>query len=129
MRNVSSFIFFFILLTFFSYADVNPNNNEQIIQKTKTLYLQLMNFKDKSDFHAFGFGAGGPYNKWLEEIEKLESNPNANLLLLREGLVVGDLKMLGLEYVNSKGKETEYTRFIVPEIKKALRIEKSEKGN
>lgn len=121
MRNVSFFVFLFILLTTFSYADVNSNNKEQIIQEAKALYLQLVSFKDKSDFHAFGFGAGGPYSYWMKEIEKLEANPNANLLL-EEGLVVGDLKMLGLEYMNSKGKKTEYTRFIVPEIKRALRI-------
>jgi len=106
MRNVSFFVFLFILLTTFSYADVKSNNKEQIIQEARDLYFQLVVFKDKSDFHAFGFGAGGPYNNWMKEIEKLESNPNANLLL-EEGLVVGDLKMLGLEYMNSKGKETE----------------------
>lgn len=97
------------------------SNKEEIIQKTKNLYLELIKFKDNPDFHVFGFAIGGPYNDWLKKVELLEQAPNSNSLL-EEGLVVGDLKMLGLEYMKSKGKKTEYTRFIVPVIKKALRI-------
>lgn len=120
MRKLSILLFvsLFILLAIFSYAD---NHKQRIIQKSKSLYLQLKDFKDKSDFHIMGFGVGGPYNNWMIKIEELEKDPNANLLM-EEGVVVGDLKMLGLEYMKSKGKETEYTQFIVPEIERALKI-------
>ena len=121
MKKVSILFFVFFLMSLTSPSGADNNSKQQIIQKTKALYLELIDFKTKSDFHAYGFGAGGPYHDWLKEVEKLEKDPKADLLM-EEGIVVGDLKMLGFEYMKSKGKETEYTRFIVPEIKKALNI-------
>ena len=109
-----------MLLSTSSNAD--DGNQQSIIQKTKSLYLEMIDFKDKSDFHTYGFGAGGPYHAWMEKVEKLEKDPNAKLLI-ENGMVVGDLKMLGFEYMRSKGKETDYTQFIIPEIKKALHIQ------
>jgi hypothetical protein len=90
---------------------------QEIISKTKNLYLELIEFKGDDEFHRVGFGACCKYNNWLQKVEKLQNDPNAKLLL-QEGVTVGDLQMLGLEYMRSKGKETEYSTFINKELKK-----------
>lgn len=121
MKKLSILLVVCFLMSIASLSGAENNSKQQIIEKTKGLYIELLDFKTKSDFHTYGFGAGGPYHDWLKEVEILEKNHKANLLM-EEGIVVGDLKMLGLEYMKSKGKETEYTRVIVPEIKAALNL-------
>lgn len=68
-----------------------------------------MEFKDEEDFKKSGFAENGPYYAWFKEVEKLENNADSKLLL-QKGVVAGELKSLGMEYVNSKGQETEVTR-------------------
>jgi hypothetical protein len=74
----------------------------------KSLYEELISFKNKSDFRKFGFAVGGPYNEWLLRVQKIKNNPDSKLLL-QKGIVIGDLEQLGLAYVSSKGKETDVT--------------------
>lgn len=87
----------------------NTEKIERIFGQFKALYNELIEFKGKEDFKKYGFGEGGPYNKWLKEVEKLENNPDSKLLL-QKGVVAGELKSLGMEYVSSKGQETEVTK-------------------
>jgi hypothetical protein len=87
----------------------NAEKTEIIFEQFKFLYDRLIEFKGKDDFKKFGLGEGGPYNKWLKEVEQLENNPDSKLLLQR-GVVAGELKSLGMEYVRSNGKETSLTR-------------------
>lgn len=42
------------------------------------------------------------------------------MLLLTEGFVVGDLEMLGLEYMGSEGQETEYSEYAKEKIEYGL---------
>ena len=65
-----------------------------------TLYKELLAFKGKKDFHAQGFGAGGPYSSWLVRVNAA-------------GL--GDLRQMGMDYMRSKGQETEYTLYVKKE--------------
>lgn len=90
-----------------------------IFKETKSLYLELMNFKNSSGFKNYGFMPGYKYHSWLKKVEKYENYPEAKNLL-NKGIVLGELKMLGLEYVSSKGKETEFTRITRQNFKKAL---------
>jgi len=85
--------------------------DKQLFEEFKTLYYELLNFKDNEDFKKNGFGAGGSYNKWLKNVEKLKNNPESKSLL-RKGVIIGDLEKLGFEYLKSKGKETETTKHI-----------------
>ncbi len=83
---------------------------------------RLLEFKDATNFKTVGFGLGGPYNQWLKDIERLwDAQPTgANHpipLLLRAA--PGDLLTLGLAYMNTN-TETDYTRFIVPELKDTI---------
>lgn len=92
---------------------------EKIFEKFKSLYNELQNFKGNADFIEFGFGAGGPYSKWLKNIEKFKNTPDSKLLL-KKGVVAGELEQLGFEYVSSKGKETEVTIFFNKTFKEAI---------
>lgn len=82
---------------------------EKLTKEFESLYNELLSFKNKADFREFGFGTGGPYNKWLKNVENLKNNPDSKLLL-KKGLLFGDLEQLGIAYVNSKGKETDFTK-------------------
>ena len=97
----------------------NSEKTEKLFQEFKTLYNELLVFKDNPDFIKFGFGAGGPYNKWLLSVKRLKVNPDSKLLL-KKGIVPGELEQLGLEYVNSKGEETETTIFFNKAFKNAI---------
>lgn len=88
----------------------NTARTEAIFKEFQTLYSELLAFKDKDDFKAYGFGKGGPYNEWLGKVESLKKNPDAKLLLSK-GVVAGELEQLGLAYATSKGQETESTSF------------------
>lgn len=83
---------------------------------------RLLEFKDKQDFKTYGFGGGGPYHKWLTDVEALrDSQPKGPghpvPLVLRAA--PGDLIMLAMEYMQ-KGRETDYTRRILPELKQTI---------
>jgi hypothetical protein len=84
---------------------------ERLFKEFESLYNELIGFKDKADFKEFGFGEGGPYNKWLKNVEALGSKPDSKLLASHHGVLVGELETLGLEYVSSHGKETDVTKF------------------
>lgn len=106
---------------------------EKVFGKFKDLYNELLEIKGKSDFKKYGFGLGGPYNKWLQEVQNFENNPDSDLLL-KKGVLIGELEQLGLTYASSKGQETEVTksfnkifsRAISPEI--TAKVE-TESGN
>jgi hypothetical protein len=89
----------------------NTEKIERIFGEFKTLYSELMEFKDKSDFKKNGFGQGGQYHKWLTKVKDLKENTDSKLLL-QKGVVAGDLEQLGLAYASSKGKETEVTKSV-----------------
>lgn len=90
-------------------------------QEAKELFESLMTFKDKSDFHVYGFGGKYKYNKWLKKVEQLKSMPNPDFLL-KYGFSIGDIEMLGLEYMKSEGKETEFSLWAKERINKGLNM-------
>lgn len=82
---------------------------EKIFGEFKTLYSELLDFKDNSDFKNYGFGQGGPYHEWLTKVKNLKDNPDSKLLLQKK-VLAEELEQLGFAYVSSKGKETEVTK-------------------
>ncbi|MEY3085583.1 MAG: hypothetical protein RL037_1763 [Bacteroidota bacterium] len=104
-----------------SIKEMNPEEKNETTEKLKTefkkLYKELIKFKKEKDFHELGFGVGSPYKKWFDEVDLLSNNPNCKLLL-KFGVLPGELKTLGTEYLQSRGRETEYTTFINSEIKR-----------
>ncbi len=104
----------------------DTERTEKLFQEFKTLYNELLTFKDQADFKEFGLGAGGPHSKWLKNVKKLKSNPDSKLLL-KKGVVAGELEQLGFEYVSSKGKETEATKFFNKAFSDAISPIKVEK--
>jgi hypothetical protein len=78
------------------------------MQFLQTKYDSLNEFKDSKQFAEWGFAAIGPFGPWLKDVEakkagKFESPDVA--------FAVAHLLTLGLEYKDSKGKETDYSRF------------------
>jgi hypothetical protein len=100
-------------------TEQEANRLKEIKDKIQKLLNDLLSFKDKTDFHKYGFGIEYKYNKWLKEVETLKNTPEEKLLLQR-GVVPGDLEMLGLEYLNSKGSETEYSLWAKKTIRDGL---------
>jgi hypothetical protein len=88
-------------------------------EEVRRLYNSLLSFKDNQDFHAYGFGIGYKYNKWLIDVEKLEDQSRQNELFFPD-FSVGDLKLLGFEYLKTKGRESDYTRWVRSRIASVL---------
>lgn len=82
---------------------------EMVFAEFKSLYKELRTFKSTADFKTNGFGAGGSNGAWLEKVKGLKANPDSKLLL-KKGIVAGELEQLGLAYVGSKGQETDVTK-------------------
>jgi hypothetical protein len=103
---------------------LNPQEEKVIYNKLlneyKTLYLELMDFKIKKDFHSQGFGIGSQYKKWWDRVQLLTNEPEIKLLV-KKGIIPGELQTLGNEYLQSQGKETEYSTFINSEIKRIIK--------
>ena len=78
---------------------------------------ELDSFKSNPAFHRFGFGAGGPFHSWLKTVESRQDDSSFSL---HERVAVGDLQMLGLEYVTTKGCENNYTRYARQSIRQVI---------
>ncbi len=104
-----------------SIKELSPEEKSKETEKLKTefkkLYKELLKFKKEKDFHELGFGIGSPYKKWFDDVDLLSNDPNCKFLL-KFGVLPGELHTLGIEYLKSKGKETEYSTFINSEIKR-----------
>lgn len=79
--------------------------------RLKALYEELQGFKNDPEFHEGGFGNCCKFKAWLKEVEKLDDEDTMHFLI-EVGFVPGDLRMLGMEYMKSGGRTTEYTEFM-----------------
>jgi hypothetical protein len=76
------------------------------------LYRDLLAFRSRPDFAEFGFGRGGPYYLWLKAAETVadrDGKAGARRMLEQHDCCLGELVQLGMEYAESRGKETPYT--------------------
>ncbi len=100
-----------------------PDNTDpklsDLKEEVRRLYNSLLSFKDDQYFHAYGFGIGYKYNQWLIDVEKLEDKSRQNELFFSD-FSVGDLKGLGLEYLKTKGRESDYTKWARSRIERGL---------
>lgn len=83
----------------------------------KKMLAELDLLRSTKSFREWGFSLKGPHNKWLKTVEAKREEKEFSL---RERIAVGDLEMLGLNYLSSKGKETELTRYSRSQIEEAL---------
>lgn len=103
----------------------DESTKKAIDQLKKDVCVQLerlLAFKRNPDFKKYGFGRGGPYHKWLTDVEALrDAQPKGfkHPIPLALRAARGELMMLGMEYMQ-KQKETEYTREILPELKATI---------
>lgn len=81
----------------------------QAFEQFELLYKELIEFKDDSNFKKYGFGKGGKNNEWLNKVRDFKNNPDSKLLL-KKGVLIGELEQLGMAYANSNGKETDVTK-------------------
>lgn len=102
-----------------SQEPVKTEKIEKMFSKFKSLYNELLEFKDNEDFRKFGFGEGGPYRSWLDQVEQLERDPDSKLLA-RKGVLATELKSLGKEYVTTKGEESEIAEHFNEAFSKAI---------
>ena len=87
------------------------SDGESLHKELCALHTELQSFKSGNDFREFGFGRGGKYYSWLEKVRAL-INDERNLCCARNfHCVAGDLETLGREYVQTSGKENEYTKY------------------
>lgn len=100
----------------------NTGDIKNVLLEITSLFDDLQNFKDEKTFHEYGFGLAGPYRWWFERVDELNNSPHAKEILLNYGFAIGDLQMLGLEYVKSRGAETEYSMWTKNRILDGIRL-------
>ena len=116
---------------------ISENNNSEIqsttaekaiteeikkaLNETNILYNELIAFKDNPNFHKYGFSGAYIYNAWLKQVGELKNSPVAKDILFDYGFSLGDLEMLGLEYVKTKGQETKYSNWAKDRIEKGIK--------
>ena len=90
--------------------EIEVDGFDVLMEKVKPLYDELMVMKDEEGFRTVGFSPAGPYNRWLVETKRLRDGTDELQLLRNWNITVGELLQLGLDYVFSKGTETEFTK-------------------
>jgi hypothetical protein len=93
---------------------------ENFFSEFKSMYNELLEIKNHPDFKKYGFAIGGPYNGWLIRVQEFKKNSPEPDLLSKKGTCFGELEALGYEYVSSKGKETDVTKWFNDTFKKAI---------
>ena len=83
------------------------------------LYEELHSFKDDPTFHQVGFGRCCRFYDWQTRVDTLESEAGLGTLT-DVGVVPGDLLILGMEYMRSKGRPTVYTETMEPNYESGL---------
>ncbi len=78
---------------------------------------ELDSFKSKPEFHRSGFAQSRPFYPWLSSVESKRDAPD---FTSDERVAVADLQGLGLQYVYTKGKENDYTKFAREQIQAVL---------
>jgi hypothetical protein len=79
----------------------------------RTKLAELDKFKSSSEFRRYGFATGGPFHSWLTAVEAKRDDPT---FTFSDQLAAGNLSSLGLEYLQSKGQETDLSRLTRREI-------------
>lgn len=79
-------------------SDEEIKKDSILLDRCKTLFNELMSFKDEKEFAEKGFGTGGKYHKWLNEEIKDFSDEEKRRLLTVYGIVPGDIEQLALDY-------------------------------
>ena len=85
------------------------------------LYQELHLFKDDPEFHEVGFGACCRFHDWQTRVQELQSRTNLETLMDID-VVPGDLLVLGLEYMKSKGSPTGYTQTMEPKFRSGVSV-------
>lgn len=101
---------FFVGIIFFlspCYANASMSSDAKELKK---LYEELQNFKSDPKFDQVGFGTCCRFNSWMVRIKKIRSKKLGVKILKEVGFFPGDLLQLGMEYLNSKGRPTSYTK-------------------
>lgn len=105
----------FLSLTATAQAELNLSAEaKEVIQ----LYRQLHEFKDNERFHEVGFGVCCEFNAWLQKVDDLTQR--TGITVIREvGILPAELRMLGMDYLDNKGRPSAATRT----WERAIRVE------
>lgn len=90
--------------------EIEDDAYDVLMEKVKPLYEELMLMKDDERFRTVGFSTAGPYNRWLLDVQRVRSEADELQLLRNWNISVGELLQLGMDYLDSKGGETQHTQ-------------------
>ena len=105
-----------------SESSIESDEPTEFSAQTKqllALYEELHSFKDDPNFHEVGFGRCCRFHEWQTRVEALQSSAGLETLADVD-VLPGDLLTLGMEYMRSKGRPTEYTETMEPHYASGL---------
>ena len=97
-------------------ASEEPAELSENTKRLLALYQELHTFKDAPEFHQVGFGVCCRFNDWQKRVEELRSRTELETLY-DIGVLPGELSVLGMEYLSSKGQPTNYSLEFEPKWK------------
>lgn len=108
-------------------AEIANEEVNALKQKLSKLLDELIQFKDKPDFKQYGFGIGGPYNKWLTTVENLKKShqTKTNLPILLKSAPL-ELIMLGKVYMRED--ESNFTQKRLSELKSIVNLDSQQEN-
>lgn len=84
---------------------------------------ELLRFKDEPGFAQFGFGIGGPYNKWLKTVAALgENSKGSKDFPVQLRTAPAALTTIGMAFAQGQG-DGETVRLMLPELKQTIGYE------
>jgi len=86
-------------------------------EQLKTLYDQLMGFKDNPKFHEVGFDSCCEFADWKEKLSGISESSDASGLEKKASLSLGALAQ---EYLKTKGTENETTKALTDVIQSSI---------
>lgn len=97
------------------------SSEQEAREEARSLYEELLGFKDSSQFKSLGFGAGNKQaSAWMENVNKLKNELDKTDYPIFLKIVPGSLVQLGLEYQKTGGAESDFTRFQREELEEEL---------
>lgn len=84
------------------------------------LLFEILRYREDPEFLRVGFAIGHPYNQWMTKVETLSGNAPQIFVYPDHPFVIRELLMLGLQFVQHYGQQTEYSMFLAGEMCPAL---------
>jgi len=85
-----------------------------------SMLIDLDSFRGSEEFRIKGFAQSSKHKRWLDQMQAVKQSPDFAKFTQAERIAVGDLESLGMQYMQNRNQEEDYTRFARAEINRVI---------